>query len=255
MNNPTNAALKVRHLGFDYDVTDEAIREPIYEGFDVELAAGNIVALMGESGTGKSTLAKLLVRLIQADEGEISWSSEYLERGEILYADQQSMDNIHPWRNLLENLIWILRHRGWTKEKASPRALELLQAFSLEHRRNALPKDVSGGELQRLVLAFYLAWNPRCLFLDEPFSALDRELKRRVIRVVREFAIKQRMTILFITHNLTDSLALADRCLVLGGRPVQIIGDVSVPLPFPRDEESLKYHQTEDELIEILRRL
>jgi ABC-type nitrate/sulfonate/bicarbonate transport system ATPase subunit len=208
---------------------------------------------MGESGTGKSTLAKLLVHLVATSEGEIRWSAACAEPPEVLYAEQQSLDNIHPWRTLKGNLVWIMQQRQLGKSKATGRAVELLRAFRLEHRIDALPKQISGGELQRLVLAFCLAWNPRFLVLDEPFSALDRELKCRVIEALRQFAIAQGMTILFITHNLTDSLALADRCLVLGGRPVQVIGDVPVSLPFPRHEDSEPYRKAQDELIEILR--
>lgn len=308
-------AVVVSGLSYAHGEKDPRRNGHLYDKFSLELDRGSIVALMGESGTGKSSLGKIIAGIWPPQAGEVTFPENGKLDGEVLYQEQQPADNIQPWRSLLENVLWIMRQRGFARDErflsgarrrlrkglrglvvggikflrrwrgvfargsvlhaclgrlstglwllrfkrttlggAEREAVKLLQAFGLKHRMHALPRNISGGELQRLSLAFYIAWRPkRLLILDEPVSSLDRDWRKRITRLIHHYARQYQLTIVFVTHNLTDSLALADRCVVLGGRPVRVLRDLPVELPFPREEGSPDYGAVQDRLIEVLR--
>lgn len=310
-----STSVVISGIGFAHQAQAPRRNGRLYDDFSLQVWAGSILALMGESGTGKSSLAKIISGIWPPADGEVTFLGNGALDGEIIYQEQAPADNIHPWRSVLENLLWIMRQRGFAQDehflsgtkrrlrktlrgfvtggtqilhrwrdgfsagslmhgllgrlcklawlfrlkrtvtsRTEQEAIALLQAFGLKHRMHALPRNISGGELQRLSLAFYIAWRPkRLLILDEPLSALDREWRKKITLLIRHYACQYQLTILFITHNLTDSLALADRCVVLGGRPVRLLCDVPVDLPFPRLEESPEYGTVQDKLIDVLR--
>jgi|GEM_PF-1645739 len=227
--------------------------EPLYDGFDLDIAAGTVVALMGGSGSGKSTLAKLLVKDYPLVTGAIAWRKDFSAPHEVIYTDQHALNSVFPWQTVRANIEWPLRTQRWPYYKRLRQVVRLLKIFGLKHRAKAFPKALSGGELQRLAIARCISWCPRCLILDESLSALDRNTRAGIITALRKIRDEDNMTVILITHYLTDVLALADRCVALGGLPVRVLGDFPISLPHPRDETSAEYQAAQEPLIEKLR--
>lgn len=245
------SAVTIHDLRFSYG--DDATEKALYDNFNLNVAAGSVVAIMGGSGSGKSTLAKLLVKDYPLTAGAISWREDFSAPHEVIYTDQHPLNSVFPWQSVRENIEWPLRCRNWSSAERKLRVERLLELFGLAGRAAAFPKAVSGGELQRLAIARCISWRPRCLILDESLSALDRNTRAGIINALRTIKDEDEMTVILITHYLTDVMAFANRCVALGERPVRVLGDFPISLPYPRDENSAAYQTAQEPLIEILR--
>ena len=244
-------AVELRSIDFSYSKNHDF--QPLFHDFSLKAATGEVVAVMGSSGSGKSTLGRLIARMVKPQSGEIIWSTAFTHSRELVYIDQQPFNSIFPWQTVRRNLAYPLRKLGCEPDYIKQRTELLLRLFRLDQLGDAFPANLSGGELQRLALARCLSWKPQCAILDESFSALDGTTKNSILSAIRELAGTETMTLVLITHNLGDALAIADRCVLLGNRPVQIVADVGIPLGFPRQEHSGEYRETQARLLNIIR--
>lgn len=244
-------AVELRSVDFTYEKNHDP--EPLFHEFSLTISTGDVVAIMGSSGSGKSTLGRLMARMLQPNRGEIVWLTAFSHPRELVYVDQQPFNSIFPWQRVRQNLEFYPRKMRWENNKIAEQTDSLLALFRLTHLSDALPADLSGGELQRLAVARCLSWKPRCVILDESFSALDGNTKEAILVALRQLVDAQKMTLILITHNLSDALAMAHRCVLLGNRPVQVIADLELALEFPRHEHSPEYLQAQTALINIIR--
>jgi NitT/TauT family transport system ATP-binding protein len=236
---------------FSYQTDSES--PYLFNNLCLSFRRGETVALMGTSGSGKSTLAKLLTRVIQPGSGRIRWSEEFLPPHEVMYTDQAPMSSVFPWQTVAENLIWPLRKRRWSDSAVAERAGELLKLFRLEHVQRALPKHISGGELQRLAVARCTSWRPKALVLYESLSSLDRHSKKLVTSALRQEIERSSLLVILITHNLSEALSLADRCVVLGEDGAGVVADRPIVIPYPRSEASEAYQSAQAVMLEVLK--
>lgn len=213
-------ALEVRDVYFRYERNHDS--DPLFRGFSLSILKGTVVAVMGPSGSGKSTLGRMIAQMLQPQNGSVSWAEDFTRRNDLVYIDQQAMNCVFPWQRVRRNIEYPLRKLKWRSGEVSQRADQMLNLFKLDHLAEAFPANLSGGELQRLSVARVLAWKPRCAVLDESFSALDARTKEEILIAVRRLADTEKMTMVLITHNLGDALAVADRCVLVGRRPVEI---------------------------------
>jgi NitT/TauT family transport system ATP-binding protein len=245
-------ALRMRGVHFSY-CTPPGANGSLYEGFDLSVEQGSIVAVMGASGSGKSTLGKMMARIIHPIAGRLEWSPQFTRRADVVYMDQHAINSIFPWQTVLRNLEYPLEKLGWEEPDATARIGYLVKLFRFEGLLDSLPAQLSGGELQRLALARCLSWRPELVILDEPFSALDSNVKAEISRALHALAAKDGMTLVLITHNIADALAVATRCLVIGERPVRIISDLEFRMPYPRGETEMDYGKMQEALISGIR--
>ncbi len=215
----------MRGVDFSYCLAPHQGR--LYDGFELAVGMGSIVALMGPSGSGKSTLGKMMARIIAPTAGRVDWSPDFRKRSDVVYMDQHPMNSVFPWQTVRRNLEYPLEKLRWGEQETRARVAYLASLFRLDPLLESLPAKISGGELQRLALARCLSWRPELVILDEPFSALDRELKADISLALRELAAKDGMTVVLITHSISDALAIATRYVVVGDRPVRIISDLA----------------------------
>ena len=250
MSNDTSAAnIEVRDASFTYNGGSGGLW--ILDGFSLALKMGEVTALMGESGCGKSTLAKLIARIDSPKSGEIRWPQTIVQPHELAYVDQVAADGYFPWYTVSRNLAYPLKHLGWSSTEIDARVSKLMALFRIGHLADTSPALTSGGEQQRVATARAFAAQPRCLILDESFSALDAELKSNILQQLRPLSIEEEITLILITHNVSDALALADRCVMLEGPPLKVIADERIDLPFPRNETMPSYHEAKMRLFRL----
>ena len=198
----------------------------------IDVYEGEILVIMGLSGSGKSSLVRCMTRLIEPTSGEI-----YFEGSDLLKATDKELIEIRrhkmgmvfqnfalmPHRNVLDNIAFPLEVQGISREKREKRALEIIDLVGLQGRSKYYPRELSGGQQQRVGLARSLAVEPNIWFLDEPFSALDPLIRKEM---QNEFIRLQNLlnkTIVFITHDFDEAIRLADRIAIMyEGKIVQI---------------------------------
>ena len=181
---------------------------------DIELAAGEIVAVVGPSGCGKSTLLRLIGGLDSATNGSITLDGSIVRAHDESTAIAFQEPRLLPWRTIAQNVALGLP-RGTKKAAAKARVAELLELVGLSHAADQRPREVSGGMAQRASLARALARSPRVLLLDEPFGALDALTRLKMHDLLLDIHRAQPTTILLVTHDVEEALYLADRVLLL----------------------------------------
>ncbi|MEU4015454.1 ABC transporter ATP-binding protein [Microbacterium sp. NPDC028030] len=215
-------------------------RRDVLRGVELDIAAGEIVAVVGPSGCGKSTLLRLIGGLDAPTRGSIRLDgigvADVDERTAVAFQEPRLL----PWRTIAQNVELGLP-RGTARRAGRERVAELLHLVGLEHAANQRPREVSGGMAQRASLARALARNPGVLLLDEPFGALDALTRLRMHDLLLKIHAAEPTTILLVTHDVEEALYLADRVLLLrtlGGSDddeSSIARTVSVPGIRPRD--------------------
>lgn len=215
-------------MGFDYVRRESTGFPKTLQNFSLEIQQSKTTAILGSSGSGKSTLAKLACRILLPLEGRVAWNN-HLERAyDVVYVDQDPMNSVYPWLTVEGNLREPLTTLGWSHEAIAERSSLLLALFRLQHIRDSKPKSLSGGEMHRLALARSFSWRPKVAILDETLSSLDPPTRAMIFKALREIVDKDGLTLIVITHYTDDALDLADRILVVGGRPMNVIEDLHV---------------------------
>jgi NitT/TauT family transport system ATP-binding protein len=210
--------------------------ESIFSNLSLSIAEGEFVCLLGPSGCGKSTLIRLIGGLMEPTAGRVKVAGlpPRAAREALAYVFQSP--RLVPWRTALDNVALgiELRTPSVAKIERRARALELLQMVGLGADVGKYPAMLSGGERQRVAIARALAVEPDTILMDEPFSALDPETRRRMRADLIALWQLTRKTVIFVTHDLDEALELADRIVVFSGKPTRILDIVVVKVARPR---------------------
>ncbi len=211
-------------------------RYPAIEGIDFSVGHGAFVSIVGPTGCGKSTLLNLAAGLISADSGTVEIFGESLDglNRHATYLFQQ--DVLLPWKTAEENVMLGLLFQRILGPEARTRAREWLARVGLAGFENRYPHQLSGGMRKRVALAQSLIVDPEILLMDEPFTALDVQTRQIMENDLLGIWAQYRKTVLFVTHDLEEAIALADRVVVLSSGPAaHLIGEYPVALSRPRD--------------------
>ncbi|QED47819.1 ABC transporter ATP-binding protein [Cytobacillus dafuensis] len=209
-------------------------KNKVISDLNLEVRSGEFVSLIGKSGTGKSTILKLITGLLKQDEGEILINGKAITLGDVGYMPQR--DLLLPWRTIIENIMIaseIQKNLQITKEEAR----DWLDRVGLLAYENALPNQLSGGMRQRAAFLRALLSGKDLLLLDEPFGALDALTKKEMQSWLLSIWQELNKTILFITHDLEEACFLSDRILLL--HLDKTLDDIPVNLSRPRHPEML----------------
>jgi len=202
----------------------------------LDIGEGEFLALLGPTGCGKSTLLRLIGDLIPPSRGRVEVRGQAAhaarQRNEFGFVFQEPA--LLPWRTALENVSLPLEVVGFPPEKRRARGKELLRLVGLLGFRNSYPHELSGGMKQRVAIVRALAWGPSILMMDEPFSALDELTRNRLQEDLLALWAVEHKTIVFVTHNISEAVYLADRIVVMSPRPGRIAAVLPVRLPRPR---------------------
>jgi NitT/TauT family transport system ATP-binding protein len=206
----------------------------VIHDLSIDIASGEFLAVLGPSGCGKSTLLRLIAGLAAPDGGTIGISPEDA-RSRTAFVFQDA--HLLPWRTVLENAVLPLELMGVERSERVIRARATLAEVGLAEAASRYPAQLSGGMRMRVSLARALVTQPRLLLLDEPFAALDEITRFRLDIRLRELWIERGMTVIFVTHSITEAAFLADRAIVLTRKGGGIKLDRRLPLPRVRTNE------------------
>ncbi len=239
------AIIRTDRLSKSYVRNDQEIS--VLLNVNVKIQPGSFVAIVGPSGCGKSTLLNIMAGLLPASSGQVFYKGMQMTRPllEIGYLTQK--DTLMPWRNVLRNVEMPLEIRGVRPVERRQRAREFIQLVGLAGFEKLYPHELSGGMLRRASLARMLVSLPETLLLDEPFAALDAQLRLELQSELLNLWSGTGKTVIFVTHDLEEAIVLADRVIVLGSAG-RVIRDEYIALPRPRDAAHVRF-QTEFAMI------
>ena len=213
---------------------------PIISDISLELRQAEFLSIVGPSGTGKTTLLRMLGGLLQPTSGSVSAHGEELSGPPegVVIVFQDYGNALLQWRSVAANVAFGIE-RTLPRAQCAQRVREALAMVDLLERADDYPWSLSGGMQQRVQIARALALQPSVLLMDEPFAALDAQTREIMQRELLKIWAQKRKTVLFITHQIDEAVYLADRVLVFSSRPGRVAADIAIPFPRPR-ELSLK---------------
>ncbi len=209
----------------------------VLDDITLDIATGQVVALVGPSGCGKSTLLNILGGLLLPTKGRVLMQGETRPDclNPLTYVFQDFA--LLPWRTVAGNISLVLEDKMREEPARRERIGEMLHLTGLADFANAYPKQLSGGMRQRVGIARALAVRPACLFMDEPLSALDAQTRALLLEEFALLIARAAITTVYVTHNLTEALRLADRIVVLSRRPGRIKAIVEIDRPIEARQE------------------
>jgi NitT/TauT family transport system ATP-binding protein len=232
--------LEIRSVAKTYGSGPKATRAIAEVSFS--LAEREFVCVVGPSGCGKTTLLKCVGGLLRPSAGEVLLRGRRVTSPpeEMALVFQEYGRSLMPWSSVRNNVLLPLRHKKLTRSERKRLVEEAVDAVGLTRFLDHYPWQLSGGMQQRVAIARALAYQPSILLMDEPFASVDAQtrgdLEDLVLRVREEFAV----TILFVTHDIDESVYLSDRVVVLTHAPTEVEEIIGVDLPFPRDQLATK---------------
>lgn len=225
------------------------------EPIDFEIREGEFITLVGPSGCGKSTLLNMIGGLVDRTSGELSFRHDEIvaPRHEIGMMFQSPV--LFPWRTLRSNVLLPIDVRRANRSHFQARAESLLDLVGLSEFGSSYPGQLSGGMQQRASLARLLLQDPDVMLLDEPFGALDEFTREEMNLMLLDIWATTRKTAILVTHNIPESVFLADRVFVMSARPGRLVDIVDVDLPRPRTIEMTRERTFQDLVFTVRRTL
>jgi NitT/TauT family transport system ATP-binding protein len=232
--------LRVEHLKKTYGSGPGAV-EAIGD-VSFEVGAGELVCVVGPSGCGKTTLLKCISGLLDPTAGVVELSGARVTgpREKMALVFQEYSRSLFPWMTVRQNVAFPLRRKKLAKARARTLVEDTLAAVGLEGAIDRYPWQLSGGMQQRVAIARALAYEPELLLMDEPFASVDAQTRADLEDLVMEVRRRFEVTIVFVTHDIDESVYLSDRIVVLSSAPTSVRELLDVPLPQPRDQVATK---------------
>ncbi|SLN46265.1 ABC transporter ATP-binding protein [Oceanibacterium hippocampi] len=231
----TNGAIVLDQVGKTYGSGEGAVEA--IRSISLTFAQGQSVAIVGPSGCGKSTLMRMIAGLDDLTAGSIRIGDRQVTGPVRDIGVVFQRDLLLDWRSVLDNVLLPAEIRGMDMAAASKRAMALLEELDVAGFAKHYPWQLSGGMRQRVAIARALLPSPHLMFLDEPFSALDAMTRDQMNVLLQQIQAAEHVTTLLITHSILEAVFVADRVLVMSGRPGAILDDITVDFPRPRKLE------------------
>jgi NitT/TauT family transport system ATP-binding protein len=232
--------LEIAHLGKTYGTGEKATHAVGDVSLTVE--AGELVCVVGPSGCGKTTLLKCIGGLLRPSGGQVTLHGKPVTGPpeEMALVFQEYSRSLMPWTSVRNNVLLPLRHKKLSRSERNRLVEEALEAVGLTRFIDHYPWQLSGGMQQRVAIARALAYQPSILLMDEPFASVDAQTRGDLEDLVLALRAQYGVTILFVTHDIDESVYLADRIAVLSHAPTHVKEVIPVALPAPRDQIATK---------------
>ncbi len=228
--------LKIEHLGKTYGSGDKAVKA--IADLDFEVAEKELVCVVGPSGCGKTTLLKCMSGLLPATTGQVLLHGEPIEGPpeNMALVFQEYSRSLFPWMTVRQNVSFPLSRRKDTEGPVE----QAVESVGLSDFLDRYPWQLSGGMQQRVAIARALAYQPEILLMDEPFASVDAQTRADLEDLVLQVREQYGVTIVFVTHDIDESVYLGDRIVVLTPSPTEVQEQLDVDLPRPRDQIDTK---------------
>ena len=230
--------LSIKHLKKDFIIKNNKVE--VLKDINLDIAKGEFISFIGESGCGKSTILKLITNLEAPTDGEITIDGEPVKAP----SDKVSMifqeARLFPWLTVEQNIDFTIS-RDIPREERKKIVKKHIELVGLKGFENAVPNQLSGGMQQRVSIARGLATNPEILLLDEPFGALDAFTRINMQKETLSIWEKERTTMILVTHDIDEAIFLSDKIVVLSAKPGVVKEIIPVKLPRPRERSSLEF--------------
>jgi NitT/TauT family transport system ATP-binding protein len=253
---PTAPAVSLSNVAITFGTKPDGYTA--VRAIDLAVQPMEFVAIVGPTGCGKSTLLNASAGLLRPSDGRVEIFGTPLRglNGRAGYLFQQ--DALMPWKTALQNVAVALEPKGIARADAAAKAREWLRRVGLAAFVDRYPHMLSGGQRKRVALAQMLIRDPEILLMDEPFGPLDAQTRQIMGNLLLDLWAANRKAVLFVTHDLEEAIALADRVVIMSAGPsARIIGDWRVPLPRPRDIAEVRmekqFHELHREIWSVLK--
>lgn len=252
---PETAILLAHNISIRYRRPHQAAKTVLHD-FSLHLVPGEVIAVLGPSGVGKSSLLRILAGLQKADQGSVQLRGQPLNgphpRSSFVFQDPCLL----PWLNVEENVAFGLdfKHQpAIGRDEIKHRVEAAIAEVALSGSNRMYPSELSGGMAQRVALARSLARQPEILLLDEPFSALDEITRGDMQVLLQDITARHGTSAILVTHDIDEALILADRIILIGGSPGHTIGEWTLDAAHPRDPLDSALSQRRLEILKLLR--
>lgn len=239
------AGITIDHVSVMYPAAESGDPSLAVDDVSLNIRAGEFVALLGPSGCGKSTLLRVVSGLISASRGTVGISALDATAEQKAGAPKIGFlfqsDALLPWKTAWHNIVEGARLGGAPAAEAAATTRELLASLQLEGAENKYPRELSGGMKKRVALARTLAYDPDVFLMDEPFAALDAQTRIVVGNLFLQILERKRQATIFVTHDIEEAIALADRVAVMTHGPGRVAEVFDIDLPRPRDYYTTRF--------------
>jgi len=236
--------VSINNLTKAYQTENETITA--IEDISFQVKRGEFITMAGPSGCGKSTLLHIIAGLLEPTQGNATIThvnSEDKQLSELGLVFQQPI--LFPWRSIIDNILFPLELLG-QKKGGRDRAMALIELAGIKGFEEKWPHELSGGMQQRASICRALISNPSLLLMDEPFSAVDALTRLKLTTDLQRIWQEEKITIIFVTHNIEEAVTLGDRVFVLTARPGRLIWEEKIDLPRPRERKTTTEKKFQD---------
>lgn len=198
---------------------------------------GEFVGIVGRSGCGKTTVLKVIAGLIKPNEGRVEFNNGLFKNGKPRVGMMFQSPLLLPWRSVIKNILLPIEIMGDDPSKYTERAKQLIERTGLAGFEDRYPWELSGGMQQRVALCRALIHAPQILLLDEPFGALDALTREDMWLLLESLYEQEKMTVVFVTHDIREAVFLSDRVVIMGGKPGTVKAEIEISFERPRSPD------------------
>jgi NitT/TauT family transport system ATP-binding protein len=238
---PGRPLISLSDVVVDFATRDRVVRA--VDGISLDVPEGGFTALVGPSGCGKSTVLNMVAGLLRPTAGTVSFEGRPVDGPNTRVGYMTQKEALLPWRTVEDNvgIAFELRCRRAERGEKAARVAQMIERVGLKGFEKHYPSELSGGMRKRAALARMLIYKPSTLLLDEPFGALDAQLRLIMQKELLKLVDASGMTVVLVTHDLDEAVSLADRVIVFTSRPGRIRAVRDIPIPRPRDPATLRF--------------
>ena len=224
----------------------------VLNNINLKVDQGEFICLLGPSGCGKTTLLTIIGGFQKPDSGEIWVNENKVSKPGIDRAFIFQNYALFPWKSVRDNVLYPMKQQKISREEREKKLAELIEMADLKGKESMYPHQLSGGMKQRVAVIRALACNPEVLLMDEPLGAVDLKMRQNLQEELEKIWSSNKITAVMVTHDVDEAVYMSDRVIIMSRNKGEIIGNIKVEIPRPRNRECKEYEEYKSHVSEIL---